>query len=202
MAKRVDVSKRIITAALALAAERRWRSITLEEIAAKARVKPARLRQIYPSKTAILAAFIRQVEASVLADLDDFGPEDSARDRLFEVLMGCFDALTPFREAVARISADLPRDPATIVEVVPAFLKSMGWAFDAANLPSAGISGCLRKKGLAVVWLASLPVWLADDSPDLARTMATLDRNLRRAEGIAQRLWPPRTTDDGIPRSA
>jgi AcrR family transcriptional regulator len=202
MAKRVDVSQRIITAALALAAERRWRDISLKEIAARARVKLERLRQIYPSKTAILVAFVRRLEASVAADIAGFEPEDSARDRLFEVLMGCFDGLAKHRDAVSLFAADLPRDPITAIELAPTFLRSMDWALKTANISSAGIAGCLRVKGLAVVWLASLPVWLADDSPDQARTMAALDRNLRRAEGIAQRLWPLRTTDGGVAESA
>ena len=202
MAKRVDLSQRIITAALALAAERRWRDIALEEIAAEARVKLPRLRQIYPSKTSILVAFIRQLEASVGAEITDFEPEDSARDRLFEVLMDCFDTLAKHRQAVSRFAADLPRDPVTVIELAPAFLRSMDWALKTANIPSTGIAGCLRIKGLAVVWLASLSVWLADDSSDQARTMAAVDRNLRRAEGIARRLWPPTTADGATAEAA
>ncbi len=174
----------------------------LEEIAAKARVKLERVRQIYPTKTSILVAFIRRLESSVAADIVDFEPEDSARDRLFEVLMGCFDAMTKHRDAISQFAADLPRDPVTAIELAPAFLRSMDWALKTANISSAGIAGCLLVKGLAVVWLATLPVWLADDSPDQARTMAALDRNLRRAEGIAQRLWPPRTTDGGVAEPA
>ena len=202
MAKRADPSHRIVNAALTLAAERSWRDISLEEIAKRARVRPERLRQSFPSKTAILAAFVQQVEASVVSDIDDFEAGDSARDRLFEVLMGCFDVLAKYRDAVSRLAADLPRDPVTAIELVPIFLPSLGWALEAADIPSKGLAGCLRIKGLALVWLATLRVWLDDESPDKARTMSALDRNLRRAERIAQRLWPQRTTGDGFQQPA
>jgi len=46
----------------------------------------------------------------------------------------------------------------------------------------------LRSKGLLAIWLATLKVWLEDDSPDLAPTMAALDRNLRRAESAVMGL--------------
>jgi AcrR family transcriptional regulator len=191
MAKRVNPSQRIVTAALALAAKQNWRDVALQEIAAKARVSMAQLHKAYPTKTAILVAFIRQTEVSVLETGDAFGPEDTARDRLFEVLMRRFDALANHRDAISRIAADLPRDPLAAIEIAPAFFRSMRWMLEAASIPSTGIKGCLDMKGLAVVWLATLRVWLADDSPDRARTMAALDRNLWRAEDIACRLWWP-----------
>ena len=40
-----------------------------------------------------------------------------------------------------------------------------------------------------VVWLATIRVWMDDDSPDLARTMAALDRHLRRADRMVGG-WP------------
>ena len=44
--------------------------------------------------------------------------------------------------------------------------------------------------GLAVVFAATVQVWLRDDSEDMAKTMAALDRNLKRAEQFAT-LRPP-----------
>ncbi|HEX2257777.1 MAG TPA: TetR/AcrR family transcriptional regulator, partial [Afifellaceae bacterium] len=39
-----------------------------------------------------------------------------------------------------------------------------------------------RAQGLALVWARVMRVWLDDDDPGLARTMAALDRRLREAE--------------------
>ena len=46
----------------------------------------------------------------------------------------------------------------------------------------------LRTKGLALIWFATLRVWATDESPDHARTMATLDGYLRRVEPWARRF--------------
>ena len=39
-----------------------------------------------------------------------------------------------------------------------------------------------RAQGLALVWARVMRVWLDDEDPGLARTMAALDKRLREAE--------------------
>jgi hypothetical protein len=46
----------------------------------------------------------------------------------------------------------------------------------------------LRAQVLALIWARVLRVWLHDDDPGLARTMAALDKGLREAERAAKRL--------------
>ena len=43
-------------------------------------------------------------------------------------------------------------------------------------------SGALRVPGLGMVYASVFGTWLEDDDPGLARTMAALDRRLRRGE--------------------
>ena len=62
----------------------------------------------------------------------------------------------------------------------------MRWMGEAADLNMEGIAGLLRTKAIGWVWVSSLRTWLKDDSSDLARTMAALDRRLRWAE-----RWTP-----------
>jgi hypothetical protein len=111
--------------------------------------------------------------------------EDTPRDRLFDVLMRRFDALGPYKPGVAAVLSDLSRDPPSAACSAPQLMRSMTWMLEAAGIASHGIAGCLRVQGLALLWLATLRVWLGDDSPDLARTMAALDARLRRAEQCA-----------------
>ena len=82
----------------------------------------------------------------------------------------------------------------------------MALMLEAAGLAAGGARGVLRIKGLALVYLASLRVWLKDESADKARTMAALDKQLRRAESLMQRLpaglagrQTPGTSGDGPP---
>ena len=92
--------------------------------------------------------------------------------------------MEPHRDGIDAIIRDSIGDTEAAVCVLPRFLCSMAWMLEAAGVSSAGISGLLRTKGLAVIYLGALWAWLGDDTPDKSRTMAALDRGLRRAEWL------------------
>ncbi len=184
MVRKADRPKHIIKTALGLAASGRWASVGLRDIAEAADVSLAELHGLYPSKTAILRAYFESVDAVVLDTKFDFDDEDTPRDRLFDVLMRRFDALGEDREAVSAILAALCRDPLAGLCLSCGLPGSMRWMLEAAGVRSSGRVGRLLVKGLGAVWLATLTVWRRDDSADMARTMAALDRNLRRAERL------------------
>ncbi len=185
--ERTTSLERLVDAALKLAAERSWARVTLGELAQEAGLTLAELHAVAPSKSHIVRAFLRRVDAAVLE-----GPAPDAsepvRDRLFDVLMRRFDALKPHKAAVSSILDGLSRDPVQALCGWPALLRSMGWMLEAAGLDASGIRGALRAKGLALVWLASLRTFLTDESDDLSATMAALDKALKRAEPFGRAL--------------
>ena len=63
----------------------------------------------------------------------------------------------------------------------------------AGGLKAGGINGAIRTKGLALIYVRTLCVWLGDDSKDLSKTMAVLDRGLARAERLVGILCPAGT---------
>ncbi|MFZ2872132.1 MAG: hypothetical protein WAZ62_18635, partial [Zavarzinia sp.] len=71
---------------------------------------------------------------------------------------------------------------------LPVFLRSMDWMARAARLDRPGAGGFLVQGGLAAIFLAVVPVFLADEGADLARTMAALDRQVKRADALMRRL--------------
>jgi AcrR family transcriptional regulator len=185
--KRTTPLERLVDAALKLASERPWARITLGEIAAEAALSLAELHEAAPAKSHIVRAFLRRIDAAVLA-----GPapdlSEPARDRLFDVLMRRFDALKPHKAAVASIVDGLSRDPVQALCGWPALLRSMSWMLEAAGLDASGIKGALRARGLALVWLTGLRTFLTDSSEDLSATMAALDQALKRAEPFGRAL--------------
>ena len=66
--------------------------------------------------------------------------------------------------------------------------RSMAWMLEAAGISSSGCTGSVKVNGLALLYLDAIRAWMNDDSPDMARTMAAVDKGLRRAEQIARRL--------------
>jgi len=178
-----ELRDHILDAALGLAARRGWRRIGLAEIAAEADIGLDRLRSQFASKPAIVNGLIRRTDERALAVGAAEG--SSARDRLFDVLMRRFDALASDRAGIVAIVRDVCLDPTGALCHAPRLMASMAWMLEAAGLDSSGPVGLLRIKGLAAVYLWALRAWLADDSRDLAKTMAALDRGLRQAEALA-----------------
>ena len=195
----------IYSAAMQVAARTGWRTARLADIAEEAGLSLADLHDRYDSKAALLDGLVRHIDRIVLKGAQQPNGEDSSpRDRLFDILMQRFDALNPYKDGIRAIVRDT--GGGGIAEILCGgcrLLRSMRWMLEAAGIGTAGWLGGLRVKGLAVVFAATVQAWLRDDSEDMAKTMAALDRNLKRAEQFAT-MRPPfgrrrRGDDSGDP---
>jgi len=175
--------ERIISASLRLAGERGWRDLSLGEIAAEAGVPLAELRKEFQSKAQILAAFSRALDIAVIEKFPAPGP-DVARDRLFDVLLTRFELMQPYKPAILAILDDLRASPGEALAQMRPALKSQYWMLAAAGISGEGGTGLLRVQGLLSIYSRVFKIWLDDDDPGMARTMAALDRRLRRGESI------------------
>ncbi len=106
-----DPRARVVDALMALAARQPWDMITLSAIAEEAGISLADLRDLYPSKGAILGSFVRRIDRIVLEGTGEDMQDQPARDRVLDVMMRRFDALLPYRDALRSISRGFERDP-------------------------------------------------------------------------------------------
>lgn len=179
---------RIIAAALSLAGRQGWRDTGLGEIASEAGLNLAELREEFRGKAEILAAFTRAADDEVLKRTGKPETGETPRDRLFDVIMTRFEVLAPYKPALRRIYADLRFTPAAACRQLEAAFKSQHWMLAAAGIGTEGVRGKLRLKGMTATYARVFGIWLEDDDPGHARTMAALDRRLRRGERIMRRV--------------
>jgi AcrR family transcriptional regulator len=172
----------IIDAAFARIAQDGWRRLSMAGIAAEAGISILRVYRAFPSKPAILSGFFRRIDEAVLAAPIEAEADERPRDRVFDLMMRRFDALAPYKPALEILGRELPTDPCVALAAGARMLRSMRWMLEAAGTPTGGIGGIIAVKLTAAAYMASLRVWLRDDSPDLAPTMAALDRRLRSIE--------------------
>lgn len=192
MVRKTEIPDHITDCALRLAAVEGWRRITLRDIAAEAGLSLAQVHAVHRTKSEILAAFVRRIDDAVLPEDDAELLAESPRDRLFDLVMRRLDAMAPHKEGVAAVVRDVSADPAWALCHAHSFMRSMDWMLEVAGLAAGGCRGRVRAAGLGAVYLATLRVWFTDDSPDMARTMATLDRQLRRVDALARAVNRPR----------
>ncbi len=188
-----EFDRALIAAAFQVAADRSWRSVSVAAAARAVGLPLDRARARFPARAVILLRFGRLADQAALAQP---ASEGTARDRLFDLLMRRIDTLQAHRAGVLALLRALPGEPLTALLLSLATRRSMRWMLEAAGVPTDGVRGELRVKGLVAVWLWTVRAWRSDVSEDLSATMAALDAALSRAESAAQWLgWRGRQAE-------
>lgn len=181
-----SLDRALIAALFEQAALRGWSAASIAGAARDADLPLDRVRARFPGKSAVLLRF------GLLADQAALGagvPDETPRERLFDMLMRRFDSLQQHRDGILALLRHLPRDPGMALLLHLATQRSMRWLLDAAGLPPGGLAGALRSAGLTAIWLRAVQVWQGDDSQDLSATMAAVDKALDQA--IRAEAWLP-----------
>jgi hypothetical protein len=170
---------KLADAALKIAADKPWREVRLFDLAAAA---GAPVDAFYPATLGdALDCVEERFDRAVGAGLT--GAEDSQglRDRLFDLLMMRFEAMEPHRAAL--LSMEPPRtDPVAAAAQHHRHVRLAHWVLALAGVDGEGVTGKARAQGLAVIFAQARAAWRQDHAGDFARTMAALDKALRRAE--------------------
>lgn len=183
------VEQRIIDAAMHLAAVQGWSDTRMSDIADEAGIELEQLRHRFSGKMAILSGLFRRIDAAMLADIDPHIADEPVKDRLFDLIMRRLDAMEPYRDGIAAVLRGMRRDPAALACLMAGPVRnSLEWLLDAARVRRWGPLAPLQTKGLGLVFIAVMRVWLEDDSEDKGRTMAALDKALNRADSAAALL--------------
>ena len=179
-----DPKTRLADAVLKRLAKTPWQDLTLASVAKAARLPLGDLQALCGSKPALFGLILRRIGALVAAR---YAPEPgSAHDRLFEVAMCWFDVLAPHKKAVRSLYDGLRRDPLTLVAARAEIAEAGSWLLTLAEADT-GPALSLRALALAAALGRAVPAWL-EDGPDMAKTMARLDTDLRRGETILDRM--------------
>jgi AcrR family transcriptional regulator len=168
----------MVGAFMALLAEKRFEEIGFADIARRAGVSLAELRDKHASKIEMLAAQMRATDRAVLAGIDEGMAEEPPRERLFDVLMRRLDALASHKQAIHSLQRSALCNPGLAVAVNGLTVRSMQWMLTAADITASGPKGMIRAQGLSLLYASVLRTWVDDDDPGQARTLAALDRAL------------------------
>ena len=183
-----DPRKQVVEALMRLATTRHWDEIELGDIAAEAGLPLAKLRGLFPSKLAMLGGLTRLVDDAVMADVSDDLAGEPARERMFDLVMRRLDALAPYKDGLRRIAPVIRRDPLTMAALNRGAVNSWRYMLASAGIPTEDALGSVRVQGAVLLMARVSQAWLDDDEPELSRTMARLDRELKMAGTIMARV--------------
>jgi AcrR family transcriptional regulator len=183
-----DPRKQAVDALMRLAASRPWSEIELGDIASEAGLSLVTLRGLFPSKLAMLGGLTRIVDEAVLAGASDDLIGEPVRERMFDLVMRRLDALAPYKPALRKIMPALRRDPLTLAALNRGAVNSWRYMLASAGIPTEDGLGSVRVQGAVLLMARVGDVWLDDDEPELSRTMARLDRELKTAGRMMARI--------------
>ncbi len=175
-----DARRDLARAALSLAADKPWRELSLPKLAQAAGRSAADFygATLWEAVDCVEEAFDR----AIAENLEALDPGQSTRDRLFDLLMRRFEAMEPHRNAVLAMEQGVDRDPVLMAAAHQRNVRSARWVLALAGLEADGMTGQARAQGLGVILGQARQAWRGDDAGDFNKTMASLDKNLRRAE--------------------
>lgn len=193
--KKLTPEEKLVATALTAIEKTGWKSLSLVTLGRKAKIDAATLYDLCPDKRALISLIAKRVDIGLIERAQEPDADIPPRDRAFDAILSCFEAMGPLKPAIQVIHDESKGDPGAFLDVLPATMRSAQWIADIAGLPTSGWQGFLTTRGIGILLAESLSVWLADGD-DLAKTMAHVDRRLRTIEEWAEALQRRVTTED------
>jgi AcrR family transcriptional regulator len=176
--RKTDQTKLVAEAALSLADRDGWERLDMAAAARRAKVPQATAARLFPDKWALLKWIMddvaRETEKTARPNLSD-----SWRDNLFEIMMARLDIAQRHRGAFS----SLPRlFPQAAPRLAPLFPKHMRGMLKLAGAPASP----LHVAAFGVLYVSVVYAWMKDETHDLAKTMAALDKRLDTFRSVAE----------------
>lgn len=173
--------RRLCAAALALAGREGFAAVTPEGLAHEVGATAEEVRRHFPEPAALVTELVRFIDEETAAAIGVVDHGSPAHDRLFDILMSRFDTLQHYREGVLAVAQACARRPDLGTAILKAQWDSMHKMLDLAGLREDGLRGLAQTTGLMALYNLAFCRWRNDTTPDMSRTMAALDRALKRA---------------------
>jgi ubiquinone biosynthesis protein COQ9 len=189
-----DPRDRIIDAALALAGDKHWEAVRLQDVAAAAGLQMTEVHRHFREKEDIVEAFFDRADRAMLAvaDTDEFR-RLSSRERIHRLIMAWLEALQPHRRIVRQmITCKL--EPGHLHVQIPAVLRisrTVQWVREAAGRQATFVHRALEETALTSIYVSTFIYWMRDRSENTERTRRMLARTLERAESFEHMFAPP-----------
>lgn len=194
-----DHADDLFAEAMALVAEEGWERFGLTDLARRTGKRLAEVQAVMPSREHLLHRLSTRLDRAMLdvaaTSLDELDP----RERIFDLVMRRMDAAKPYRAAMIRMRNASRRDPALQRAALCGVDRASRLLLDASRAGFRGLQACAARQLLSLLLLRVGQVWLDDDTDDLGRTMAELDKRLGQLQQLARWSGRRRRRDHTVP---
>jgi len=166
-----------------------WDKFSLEKLSTKENIPVEDLKDLFKCKYSIVDKFSRMVDKNIESKLkiEDF-KDSSKKDILFELIMMRFDEMEEFKGSLAKILDASRNKPLLISIITKNVMNTMDFFLELSDSYNNYAFDFLKKNFLFLIYSITFKTWLSDNTEELSKTMAELDRLLSTAENFQQKV--------------
>ena len=180
-----------IKLAFKLIEEKGWNDFSIEKLAKKESIKIEDLKFFFKDETKLIESFSDMIDEQVIreVDLNEFN-QNPVKDNIFELIMIRFEKLTPYKKSLDILLKQLKYKPKTLKKLTKKIFNSLDLFLEMSNAKSNYVFDFLKLNIMFIIYGYTFKIWLEDDSEDMGKTMAEVDKWLSEAEGYAKKISP------------
>jgi len=185
----IDIEKKYIKKGFNLINDIGWDKFSVEKLSTKENIPVKDLKVIFKCKYSIVDKFSRMIDKSIESKLriQDFR-DSSKKDILFELIMMRFDEMEEFKGSLAKVLDASKNKPLLISIITQNVMNTMDFFLELSNSYNNYAFDVLKKNFLFLIYSITFKTWLSDNTEDLSKTMAELDKLLSTAENFQQKV--------------
>src|SRR5438105_14181548 len=119
MAEKQSSQEKLVSAALAMIEKDGWRTLSLAHLARHSNVPIETVYQLSPDKHALLKLIGAGIDIATLKRMTEPAENTPLRDRAFDAVISCFEAMAPYKPALTVIHAETRGDPGSWLDAAP-----------------------------------------------------------------------------------
>ena len=168
-----------------------WNNFSLEKLAKKESIKIEDLNFFFKDETELIENFSEMIDEQVIkeVDLNEFN-QNSVKDNIFELIMVRFEKLDPYKKSLDILLKELRYKPKILNKLTKKIFNSLDLFLEISNAKSNYVFDFLKLNIMFIIYGYTFKIWLEDDSEDMSKTMAEVDKWLSEAEGYANKVSP------------
>lgn len=166
-----------------------WTKFSLLHFSKTQKISIQDLKIFFRNKDHILERFSKMIDHKVESNIDvEEMKSTSKKDNLFELIMLRLEAMQTYKVALRNIISSTKEQPIILKKLSKNIINSLDFYLELSSYYDDTPVDFLKKNAIFLIYSLTFRVWLNDESDDLSKTMAELDKFLSMADKANERI--------------
>lgn len=166
-----------------------WIKFSLLQFSKTQKISIKDLKIFFRNKDHILERFSKMIDFKVESNIDiEEMKSTSKKDNLFELIMLRLEVMQTYKVALRNILSSAKEQPIILKKLSKNIINSLDFYLELSLYYDDTPVDFLKKNAIFIVYSLTFRVWLNDESDDLSKTMAELDKFLSMADKANERI--------------